>query len=108
MYGVISFAAGQRTREIGLRVALGATRGNVVRLVVVQGLGIALAGLAAGLTGALLVTRVLRSMLFEVAPSDPVTFAGIVVLLVATVLAATWLPARRAASIQPMEALRDG
>ena len=108
VYGVISFAAGQRTREIGLRVALGATRGSVVRMVVGQGLGMALAGLVVGIAGALVVTRVLRSMLFEVAPSDPATFVGIVVLLLATVLVATWLPARRAASIQPMEALRDG
>jgi ABC-type antimicrobial peptide transport system permease subunit len=80
----------------------------VVRLVVGQGLAIALAGLVMGLAGALAATRLMRSMLYEVAPSDPVTFAGIVVLLVATVLAATWIPARRAASIQPMEALRDG
>lgn len=108
VYGVISFSAGQRTREIGLRVALGATRGNVVRMVVGQGLGIALAGLVVGLSGALVATRVLRSMLYDVAPSDPLTFATIVVLLVATVLLATWIPARRASSIQPMEALRDG
>ncbi|HEY9478707.1 MAG TPA: ABC transporter permease [Gemmatimonadaceae bacterium] len=108
VYGVISYAAGQRTREIGLRVALGASPGSVVRLVVGQGLGIALAGLLVGLGGALLATRLLRSMLYDVAPSDPATFAGIVGLLVATVLAASWIPARRAAGVQPMEALRDG
>jgi ABC-type antimicrobial peptide transport system permease subunit len=80
----------------------------VVRLVVGQGLGIALAGLLVGLGGALLATRLLRSMLYDVAPSDPATFAGIVGLLVATVLVASWIPARRAAGVQPMEALRDG
>ena len=108
VYGVISFAAGQRTREIGLRVALGASPGSVVRLVVGQGLEIALAGLVVGLAGALVATRVLGSMLYDVAPTDPTTYAGIVVLLVAAVLLASWIPARRAAGIQPMEALRDG
>jgi predicted lysophospholipase L1 biosynthesis ABC-type transport system permease subunit len=108
VYGVISYAAGQRTREIGLRVALGASPGSVVRLVVGQGLGIALAGLVVGLGGALVATRLLGSMLYDVAPSDPATFAAIVGLLVATVLVASWIPARRAAEVQPMEALRDG
>jgi Acidobacterial duplicated orphan permease len=108
VYGVISFAAGQRTREIGLRVALGASPGSVVRLVVGQGLAIALAGLVVGIAGALAATRLMGTMLYDVAPSDPVTFVGIVVLLVATVLLASWLPARRAAGVQPMEALREG
>ncbi|HEU6453431.1 MAG TPA: ABC transporter permease [Gemmatimonadaceae bacterium] len=108
VYGVISFAAGQRTKEIGLRVALGASPGSVVRLVVRQGLAIALVGLVAGVTGALLATRLLKSMLYDVAPSDPLTFVGIVAVLVATVLLASWIPARRAAGVQPMEALREG
>jgi putative ABC transport system permease protein len=107
-YGVISFAAAQRTREIGIRVALGATRQDVVRLVVGQGVGIAAVGAMLGLAGALAATRVLRSLLYGVAPSDPVTFAGIVVILVSAVLAASWLPARRAMRVQPAEALRDG
>jgi ABC-type antimicrobial peptide transport system permease subunit len=108
VYGVISFAAGQRTKEIGLRVALGASPGSVVRLVVRQGLGIALAGLAVGLAGALAATRLMRSMLYDVAPSDPLTFGGIVEVLAASVLLASWIPARRAAEVQPMEALREG
>jgi ABC-type antimicrobial peptide transport system permease subunit len=108
VYGVISFAAGQRTKEIGLRVALGASPASVVRLVVGQGLAIALGGLVVGLAGALAATRLMSSMLYDVAPSDPLTFAGIVVLLVATVLLASWIPARRAAEVQPMEALREG
>ncbi|HET7621625.1 MAG TPA: ABC transporter permease [Gemmatimonadaceae bacterium] len=108
VYGVISFAAGQRTKEIGLRVALGASPASVVRLVVRQGLGIALAGLAVGLAGALAATRLMRSMLYDVTPSDPLTFGGMVAVLVAAVLLASWIPARRAAEVQPMEALREG
>jgi putative ABC transport system permease protein len=107
VYGVISFATAQRTREIGVRVALGATRRDVVRLVVGQGLAIAAAGAAAGLAGALASTRALRSLLYEVAPSDPATFAGIVALLALAVAAASWLPARRAAGVAPTEALRS-
>jgi ABC-type antimicrobial peptide transport system permease subunit len=80
----------------------------VVRLVVGQGVGIAAVGAMLGLAGALAATRVLRSLLYGVAPSDPVTFAGIVVILVSAVLAASWLPARRAMRVQPAEALRDG
>jgi len=106
-YGVISFAVSQRTREIGVRVALGATRGDIQRMVVGQGVGIAVAGAVCGLVAALGATRVLRSLLFGVAPSDPVTFAAIAALLVGVVVA-SWVPARRAASIPPLRALRDG
>ena len=105
-YGVISFGVSQRTREIGIRVALGATRWNVLRLVVGQGIGLAVVGGALGLAGALATTRVLRSLLYEVAPSDPVTLVSIVALLVVAVIVASWLPARRAASVHPAEALR--
>jgi ABC-type antimicrobial peptide transport system permease subunit len=107
-YGVISFAVAQRTREIGIRVALGATRGSVVRLVVGQGIGLAAAGAAFGLVAALAATRVLRSLLYDVAPTDPLTFAAIVGLLLLAVIAASWIPARRAAGVHPIEALRDG
>jgi ABC-type antimicrobial peptide transport system permease subunit len=107
-YGVISFAVSQRTREIGVRVALGATRGDILRMVVGQGVGIAVAGAVCGLVAALGATRVLRSLLFGVAPSDPVTFAAIAALLVGVVVVASWVPARRAASIPPLRALRDG
>ena len=107
-YGVISFAVSQRTREIGVRVALGATRGDILRLVVGQGVGIAVAGAVCGLAAALVATRVLRSLLYGVGPSDPVTFGAISVLLVAVVVVASWVPARRAAGIAPLRALRDG
>jgi predicted permease len=106
VYGVISFAAAQRTREIGVRVALGATRRDVVRLVVRQGAALAAVGAAVGLAGALGATRVMQSLLYDVAPSDPATFAGIVVVLALAVVAASWIPARRAAGVAPTEALR--
>src|SRR5688500_14708716 len=107
-YGVISFGVAQRTREIGIRVALGARRGDVVRLIVGQGLRIAAAGAAVGLVAALAATRVMRSLLYDVAPSDPVTFAAIVALLGAAALLASWIPARRAARVDPVETLREG
>jgi putative ABC transport system permease protein len=106
-YGVISFGVSQRTKEIGIRVALGATRGSVLRLIVGQGLGLAVVGGALGLAGALGTTRVLRSLLYGVAPSDPVTLVSIVAVLVVAVILASWLPARRAAGVHPSEALRS-
>ena len=108
VYGVVSFGVSQRTREIGVRVALGATRTDVLRLVVGQGIGILVAGAAIGLAAALATTRVLGALLYDVAPSDPTTFAAIVAVLGAAVLAASWLPARRAARIPPVQALKDG
>jgi predicted permease len=105
-YGVIAFATMQRTQEIGIRMALGATRGEVARLVVSEGVAIAAVGGALGIAGALAATRVLRSLLYDVEPSDPVTFAGIVALLALAVIAANWIPARRAARIDPARALR--
>jgi len=105
-YGVVSFGVSQRTREIGIRVALGATRGDVLRLVVGQGIGLAVAGGAIGLAGALAATRVLRSLLYGVAPSDPLTLVAIVALLVAAVVVASWIPARRAAGVHPAHVLR--
>jgi putative ABC transport system permease protein len=105
-YGVIAFGVSQRAKEIGIRVALGATRGTVLRLVVGQGLVLALVGGALGLVGALATTRVLRSLLFGIEPSDPVTLVSIVALLVGAVVVASWIPARRAAQVHPAEALR--
>jgi putative ABC transport system permease protein len=105
-YGVISFGVSQRTREIGIRVALGATRRSVLRLVVEQGVWLAAIGGGLGLAGALVATRVLRSLLYGVAPSDPLTLVSIVALLTGAVILASWIPARRAAGVHPVEALR--
>ena len=108
IYGVISFGIVQRTREIGIRMALGADRGRVVRLIVREGAAMVAVGCVLGLGGALAVTRVLRSLLFEVSPTDPATFLVIVSVAVTAALLASWLPARRAARIEPTEALRRG
>jgi ABC-type antimicrobial peptide transport system permease subunit len=96
----------QRTKEIGVRLALGADRRGVVRMVAAQAMGLAAIGIAAGIVGALLATRVLQTLLFGVTPTDPVTFAGVAVLVGVLTLAACALPAWRAAGIDPMEALR--
>jgi putative ABC transport system permease protein len=108
IYGVMSFTVAQRTREIGIRVALGADRGNVLGLVLREGAGLAGVGVAIGLAAALAFTRVLRTMLFEVTPSDPQTYATIAVVLAGVLLVASWIPARRAAAVDPMTALRRG
>ncbi len=107
-YGVISFAVAQRTREIGIRVAIGATRADVLRLIVGQGAVLVAVGAVVGVLAALAATRVLGSFLHEVAPSDPLTFVAIVAILVVAVITASWIPARSAASVQPTEALREG
>ena len=107
-YGVIAYAAAQRSREIGIRMALGAGRGEVTRLVVAQGVGIALAGGVLGVAGALAATRVLGTLLYGVEPTDPLTYAAILAILALAVLAANWIPARRAARIDPAVALREG
>lgn len=108
IYGVMAFAVAQRTREIGIRVALGADRRRVLRLVLRDGAILAAAGLVIGLAGALACTRVLRTMLFEITPSDPRTYVVIAVILAMTMLLASWIPARRAAAVDPMIALRRG
>ena len=101
IYGVMAVAVVQRTKEIGIRMALGALRRDVVALIVRQGFALAAAGLALGLLGALALTRVLRSLLSTVSATDPAVFAGIVALL------ACYLPARRAVRVDPMVALRQ-
>ena len=106
LYGTLSFTVAQRTREIGVRVALGAQRVNVLSLVVGQGLKLAVTGSAVGLVGALAVTRLVSRLLYGINPIDPVTFAGVSMLLAVVAMLASWLPARRAAKVDPMEALR--
>ncbi|MGH7575063.1 MAG: ABC transporter permease [Longimicrobiales bacterium] len=106
LYGVISYVASQRTREIGLRIALGALPSQVRARFVRQGLGVVAAGLGIGLAAALALTRLLDALLFEVSATDPLTFIGAVIVLTAVSLLATYLPARRASSIDPQEALR--
>jgi predicted permease len=106
LYGVLAFAASQRTREIGIRIALGAVRKDVINLVLRQGIALALAGVALGVMLTLLSTRLLATWLYGVAPRDVITFAGSAFLLVAVALVASFIPARRAANVQPIEALR--
>jgi putative ABC transport system permease protein len=107
LYGVISYLVAQRTREIGVRLALGAQRREVVAMVMRQGAGLAAAGIALGLVGGLAFTRVLGSLLYGVSARDPLTFVAIPALLAAVALAATWMPARRAARVDPMLAIRN-
>jgi putative ABC transport system permease protein len=106
LYGVLAYAVALRTREIVIRMALGARRSDVLRMVVRRGLSLALTGVGIGLLAALLTTRLLRGLLFHVAPTDPATFVATGLVLAAVALAASWLPARRATRLNPMEALR--
>jgi putative ABC transport system permease protein len=106
IYGVISYSTVQRTHEISMRVALGAQPGDVIRLVVGQGATLTLSWIAIGLLSALLVTRFLRSVLFEVAPTDAATFVGVAVLFLIVAVAACSIPARRAMRVEPLVALR--
>ena len=106
IYGVIAYLVALRTREIGVRLALGAQPGDVRRMVVRRALDDAAIGVVVGLAGAAVVTRALASLLFDVSPVDPVTLTAAAVVLLATAVAASWLPARRAARLDPAIALR--
>ncbi|HSB12422.1 MAG TPA: ABC transporter permease [Blastocatellia bacterium] len=106
LYGVISYSVSQRTREIGIRMALGASHKSVLRLVVGHGMVLALIGVAIGLIASFFLTRLMSTMLFGVSPTDPITFAAISVLLIAVSAVASLVPARRAMKVDPMVALR--
>ena len=106
IYGVMAYLVRQGAREMGIRIALGATPGAIVGLVLRQGLVVTVTGLALGLAGAWALTRLMQTLLFEVQATDPVTFATIAVILGVTALAACYLPARRAARIDPLVSLR--
>lgn len=107
VYGVMAYVVGQRSNEIGVRMALGASTGDVLRLVLGQGLGLAAIGLVLGLIGALALSRLLTSLLFEVKPSDPMIYVSVAVVIGAVSLLASYIPARRATKLDPVVALRE-
>jgi putative ABC transport system permease protein len=107
IYGVLSYVVSRRTQEIGIRMALGATRGDVMRLIVGHGMALTIAGIAIGLAASWAITRSLGAMLVGVSPHDAGTFAAIACLLAATAFVASYLPGRRATHVDPVIALRD-
>src|SRR5262249_2355019 len=107
IFGVMSYAVAQRTREIGIRMALGAQPSDVVELVTREGMLPALMGVVIGLGGAFVLTRFIATMLFGIQRTDPLTFAGMALLLITVALAACYVPARRAARVDPIVALRN-
>jgi ABC-type antimicrobial peptide transport system permease subunit len=107
IYGVMTYFVSQRTREIGIRIALGALPREILRLVLSQGVWLAAIGIVAGLAGALATTRMLASMLFEVRPNDPPTYLVTALALAVVALVATFLPALRATRVDPIESMRS-
>jgi putative ABC transport system permease protein len=107
IYSVLSFVVTQRNREIGIRMALGAHQRSVIQLMMRRSLKLIVLGCGVGLSGALLSTRLLQHLLFEVSPTDPTTLAAVVTILVAAALGASYVPARRASLVDPMEVLRE-
>jgi ABC-type antimicrobial peptide transport system permease subunit len=106
VYGVMAYSVAERTREIGIRMALGARGGDVLAMILRQAAAIVGLGLVAGLAGALVLTRAMSSILFEVTPTDPVTYAGVVLLVLVVAAGACLFPARRAAMVDPTVALK--
>jgi putative ABC transport system permease protein len=106
IYGVISYMVSERTHEIGIRIALGAKSSSILRMVLRQGLRLAVAGATLGLLGSLVVSRSMSGLLYGVRPTDPFTFAGVTLLFIAVAVLACYLPARRAVRVNPLVALR--
>jgi putative ABC transport system permease protein len=106
LYGVLAFTVSQRTREIGIHMALGARARDVLVMVMKQGMSLVLVGIVLGVAGAYAVTRTIRSLLFEVGTTDPLTFVAVLVLLAVVGFVASYVPARRATKVDPLEALR--
>jgi len=106
LYGVLAYAVAQRRQEIGVRVALGAQTRDVLRLIIGQGMSLALLGVTLGLGAAFGLTRLMRAMLYGVSPADPLTFAIIATVLLLAASLACWIPARRATRVDPLVALR--
>jgi putative ABC transport system permease protein len=106
LYGVISYSVAQRNHEFGIRMAVGAAKGDILQLIVTQGFSLAMTGIVAGIVGSLALRRILASLLFGISPTDPLTFGAVALLLVGVALLACYIPARRAAAVDPMVALR--
>jgi ABC-type antimicrobial peptide transport system permease subunit len=105
-YGVLAYNVARQRRELGIRMALGARSAEILQLVVVKGLRLAVLGLSIGLVVALVLTRMMKSLLYDVSATDPLTFAGVTVLFLSVALLACWIPGRRATRVDPVSALR--
>jgi ABC-type antimicrobial peptide transport system permease subunit len=106
IYGTISYLVNERTHEIGIRLALGASRGTILQMILRQGLELAITGAALGLVGGLIVSHLMAGLLYGVSPTDPLTFVGVTLVLTAVALAASYIPAMRATRVDPLVALR--
>jgi len=107
IYGVMAYSFSQRAHEVGIRIALGAQRLDILRMALGEGMRIVIIGLASGLVGAAIMARFVRSMLFDVAPTDPITFVSVSAILAGVALFACYIPAKRATRVDPLVALRE-